>query len=194
MYLFIYLEMILLFLGIFYGASIITREVDKNTLDMVLSLPISRTRFIAEKFLVYLSNTIFMPISAIIITYILHFTVNEEFDTIAFVYASFAYWLLFVALGTISLFMGTVFLESTKSYTASGIVILGMWVIERVAGLVSSLKSFQYFSVFHYLNGTIILKDGIGTVLDEIIIVLGISIIFFIASLLMFNHKDLTNT
>lgn len=194
MYLFIYLEMILLFLGIFYGASLITREIDKNTLDMMLSFPISRTRFISEKFLVYLSNTIFIPISAIFITYILHFTINEEFDTVAFIYASMAYWLLFVALGTISLFMGTVFLDSTKSFAASGIVILGMWIVERIAGLVSSLKDFQTLSIFHYLNGATILKEGIGSALGDVVIVLMVSLLFFVGSLLVFNKRDLTTT
>lgn len=152
MYLFIYLEMILLFLGIFYGASLLSREVDKNTLDIMLSLPISRRRFISEKFLVYLSNTIMIPISAILITFVLSFTVNESFDSIQFIYAIMAYWLLFVALGTISLFMATIFLDSTKSYVASGILILGMWIMERIAGLVNSLKDFQNVSLFHYIN------------------------------------------
>ena len=35
-YLFLYLDMFLLFLGIIYGASLNTRQVDKNTLDMIL--------------------------------------------------------------------------------------------------------------------------------------------------------------
>lgn len=194
MYLFIYLEMILLFLGIFYGASLISREVDKNTLDMMLSLPISRTRFISEKFLVYISNTIFIPLASIAITIILQFTINEEFDTIAFVYASFAYWLLFVALGTISLLMGTIFLDSTKSYVASGVVILGMWIFQRVAGLVSSLKDFQYFSIFYYVNGANVLKNGIESVYGDIILVLVVSILCFLASIAVFNRRDLTAT
>ena len=192
MYLFIYLEMILLFLGIFYGASLISREVDKNTLDMMLSLPISRSRFLSEKFLVYLSNTIMIPISAVIITYILHFTINEDFDTAAFMYASMAYWLLFVALGTISLLMGTIFLDSTKSYASSGIVILGMWIVERVGGLVSSLKDLQNISIFHYLNGANILKNGLDYY--EISLVLVFSLICFGLSLLVFNKRDLTST
>ena len=194
MYLFIYLEMILLFLGIFYGASIISREVDKNTLDTMLSLPISRSRFISEKYLVYISKTVFIAISAILITYLLHFTVNEEFDTLAFVWASFAYWLLFIALGTISLFMGTIFLDSTKSYVASGIVILGMWILERVAGLVSSLKDFQNISIFHYLNGASILKQGIESAYGDIIIVVLVSVIFFLSSLVVFSKRDLSST
>ena len=194
MYLFIYLEMILLFLGIFYGASLVSREVDKNTLDVMLSLPISRRRFLSEKFLVYLSNTIMIPISAVIITYILTFTVNESFDSMQFFYASMAYWLLFVSLGTISLFMGTVFLDSTKSYIASGVLILGMWLIERIAGLVSSLQGFQNISIFHYINGANILKNGIGSVTNDIIIVLVVSMFFFIASLLVFDRRDLTAT
>ena len=192
MYLFIYLEMILLFLGIFYGASLVSREIDKNTLDLMLSLPISRTRFLSEKFLVYLSNTIFIPISAITITFILHYTINEDFDTISFIYASLAYWLLFVAVGTISLFMGTVFLDSTKSYVASGIVILSMWILQRVAGLVSSLKDFQYFSIFYYINGASILKNGIESAYGDIVLALVVSIIFYIASLMVFNSRDLT--
>ncbi len=192
MYLFIYLEMILLFLGIFYGASLISREVDKNTLDMMLSLPISRTRFLSEKFLVYLTNTFFIPISAIIITYILHFTVNEEFDTMAFVYASMAYWLLFIVLGTISLFMGTVFLDSTKSFGASGVVILGMWVLQRVSGLVSSLKDLQFLSIFHYIDASSILKNGIQSAFGDIMLVSIISVLFFIGALVVFNKRDLS--
>ena len=192
MYLFIYLEMILLFLGIFYGASLISREVDKNTLDMMLSLPISRSRFLSEKFLVYISNTLMIPISAVLITYLLHFTVNEEFDTIRFMYASMAYWLLFIALGTVSLLMGTIFLDSTKSYAASGIAILSMWILERIGGLVSSLKDLQTVSIFHYLNGANILKNGLDYY--EIAIVLLFSIVCFMLALVVFNKRDLATT
>ena len=184
--------MILLFLGIFYGASLISREVDKNTLDMMLSLPISRSRFLSEKFLVYISNTLMIPISAVLITYLLHFTVNEEFDTIRFMYASMAYWLLFIALGTVSLLMGTIFLDSTKSYAASGIAILSMWILERIGGLVSSLKDLQTVSIFHYLNGANILKNGLDYY--EIAIVLLFSIVCFMLALVVFNKRDLATT
>ena len=161
---------------------------------MILILTISRTRFISEKFLVYLSNTIFIPITAIIITYILHFTINEDFDTLAFIYASLAYWLLFVVLGTISLLMGTVFLDSTRAYVASGIVIIGMWILERISGLVLSLKDFQYLSIFHYINGTSILKNGIESVYIDILLVMVLSILVFVSSIIIFERKDLTTT
>ena len=194
MYLFIYLEMILLFLGIFYGASLISREFDKNTLDSMLSLPISRKRFISEKFMVYISNTFMIPISVIIITILFTFVIDEPFDSTQFIYAAIAYWLLFVALGTISLLMGTIFLESTKSYVAAGILILGMWIIERIGGLVASLRNLQNLSLFHYINGSTILTNGISSVFVDIIIVIVVSLLCFLASLIVFDKRELTTS
>ena len=53
MYIFIWLEMILLFIVIFFPSRMITSEVDKKTLDMSLSLPIPRWKYLLEKFMVY---------------------------------------------------------------------------------------------------------------------------------------------
>ena len=62
MYIFIWLEMILLFIVIFFPSRMITTEVDKKTLDMSLSLPIPRWRYLLEKFLVYLTYNLLYPV------------------------------------------------------------------------------------------------------------------------------------
>ncbi len=58
---------ILILLVAFLPARLLSVEVDKNTLDVMLSHPIPRWRYILEKFAVYLSYGLLFPISIIII-------------------------------------------------------------------------------------------------------------------------------
>ena len=190
MYMFVFSEMLLVFLSIFLGVNIVTREIDKHTLDTVLSYTLQSWQFIIQKFAVYntytfllvLSIQIEMPLSAIML--------GESFNSIVLFQALIGLWLLFFALGAIALLCSAVFLETYKSYGVATLIIGGMWILDRLSGMISNADILRPLSIFHYLNGGAILATGVFP-LDEVFIVILVGIIALASALYVFQNREL---
>ena len=191
MYCFIWLEMIMVFLVIFFPSRMITTEVDKKTLDMMLSLPIPRWRFLLEKFLVYLTYNLLYPIIILFISYLSTTLMGEQMDYTLLTYSLIGIWMLFFALGAVSLLCGALFLESRKALGVSAFLILAMYIIVRIGGMVESLKVLKYFSIFNYMAAGNILESGVFPVIDFFVL-LGVGIVALVASLWIFQKRELT--
>jgi len=166
------LEFIMVFLTIFIPVRIISTEVDKKTLDVILSYPIPRWKYLVQKFAVYNTQMLFIPIFIVLGTYIGATIVNEPFNFEGLILAVTAIYLLFFSLGAISLLATTLTLESGKALPLAGALILGMWVIERFGGLVESVSVLQNLSLFHYLIPRTILASSSLDIVNVVMIFL----------------------
>ncbi len=191
MYIFIWLELILVFLVIFFPSRIITTEVDKQTLDMTLSLPIPRWRFLLEKFSVYLTYNLIYPVMIIVLTVISTRAMNEEMNYLVLTYSLIGIWMWFFVLGAISLLCGALFLESRKTLAASATIIITMFIIVRIGGMLESLKILKYFSVFNYMSAGRIRDAGVFPV-GDFFILLGIGLTALLGALFIFQKRELT--
>jgi len=187
---FVMTEMIMIFITMIIPARMITSEVDKRTLDISISYPISRWRFLLEKFSAYLIFNLLYPIIMITSTVIANEIINEEFNYVLLTYATIGTWLLFFALGAISLLCGAIFLEGKKAIGAAGSIILGMWILIRFSGFIEELDFLKYLSLFHYLNAATIFKAG-AMPLDELFIVIGVGLAALISALIIFEKREL---
>ena len=190
MYIFTWLEMLMLFLTIFIPARIVTTEVEKRTLDVMLSYPVQRWRFLLEKFSVYLVYNLFYPILILIFTVVSTYSLGEQMDYTIFTYVLIGFWLQFFALGAISLLCSTIFLESKKTIAAAGAINIGQWILMRIGGIIESLEVLKNFSIFNYMNATSIMNAG-NFPIGDFFILLGISIAAFVTSLIIFEKREL---
>ncbi|NHJ46961.1 MAG: ABC transporter permease subunit [Asgard group archaeon] len=193
MYIFVVLEMAMIFITMIIPARMITKEVDKRTLDITLSYPISRWRFILEKFGTYLIYNLLYPILFITVTIISNEVLNEEMNYVLLTYGFIGNWLLFFALGAISLLCGAIFLEGRKAIAAAGGIIVGMWILVRMGGIVESVNFLKYLSLFNYLNAAVIFTEG-SMPIDELFIVIGVGLASLIGALVIFEKRELAIT
>ena len=199
MYIFMLLEWVMIFATIFIPARLISSEMDNNTLDVMLSYPISRWRYAAEKFGVYLTYNLLYPVLILAMTFLTNemmisldfITAEEAVDLLLVLYAGIGSWLLFFALGSLSFICGMVFLESNKAMAFSGLVILGQYMMERFGGIVESINFLQEFSIFHYLTYQSINHSG-KILLGDVIIVLSVALIATASALYIFERRELT--
>ncbi len=201
--LFTIVEFLMLFLAVFLPVRIISNEVEKNTLDIALSYPIPRWHFLAQKYLVYLSQMIFVPvaivISAVISTEGLN-AMNDEglivlitpatFNYEGLLLSAFAMFLLFFSLGALSLLAAALFLESGRSLTAAGILVIGMWIFNSIGGLVENLNFLRDLSFFHYLKTSVILDTG-ALAFNDFFIVAFTGVLALIGACYIFNRREL---
>lgn len=190
MYIFTWIEMIVVYITITRPVRLITSEVDKNTLDFMLSYPIPRWRYLLEKYSGFLFYNLLYPSLLLLASYFSTLALNEEMPYATLTYALIGTWCLFFTLGALSLLCGAIFLESRKALPAAAVVILSQWLFVRIGGLVDSLEFLQTISLFHYLNAHTIYQLGKFPV-DEFFIVIGVGVAALIGALIVFEKRDL---
>ncbi|TFF84889.1 hypothetical protein EU523_01000, partial [Candidatus Heimdallarchaeota archaeon] len=191
MYIFTWIEMILVFITITRPVRLITNEVDKKTLDFILSYPIPRWQYLLEKFSGYLFFNLLYPTLLLLVSYISTVSLGEEMPYDILAYALIGTWCLFFALGALSLLCEVIFLESRKSLAAAAGIIISQWLFVRIGGLVDSLEFLQTISLFNYMNANTIYNLGSFPV-DEFFIVIGVGIVALVGALIIFEKRDLT--
>lgn len=191
MYIFMMLEYVMIFAAIFIPARLISSESDNRTLDVMLSYPIPRWRYMLEKFSVYVTYNLLYPIMIIISTFFFTELIGEEIDLLVVGYGTIGAWFLFFALGAISLLCGTLFLEANRAMAISGLVILTQYMMERFGGIVESVNFLQDYSIFHYLTpGSI---NASGTIpFEEIIVVFSVGLFALLGAMYVFQNRELT--
>lgn len=190
MYIFSTLEMLMIFLTVFIPVRLISSEVDGNTLDIILSYPIPRWRFLLEKFGVYLTYNLLYPALMIFAVVLSAVGIGESINLATFTYSVIGVWLLFFALGALSLLCSAIFLKSKKALPAAGIVIFGQYVLVRVGGMVSNAEPLKLFSLFNYLNAGTIVSSG-AMPINELLIVITVGVIALIGALYIFQKREL---
>ncbi|MFQ5820671.1 MAG: ABC transporter permease [Candidatus Heimdallarchaeota archaeon] len=188
MYIFVWLEWIIMFVAIFIPARIISNEVNKNTLDVMLSYPIPRWRFVLEKFSVYLSYNFLYPIILVFVTYYYTNALNEQMNYTTLTYSLIGVWLLLFAFGAISLLCGSIFLD--RAVSASGAFILSQFLFKSIGQLQESLEILKKLSLFSYLNASTIVDLG-RLPWDELFIVVVVGLLALLAALYIFQKREL---
>jgi len=190
MYIFSTLEMLMIVLTVFIPVRLISSEVDRNILDIILSYPIPRWRFLLEKFSVYLTYNLLYPVLLLFAVILSATGIGESINLATFTYSVIGVWLLFFALGALSLLCGALFLKSRKALPASGIIVFGQYILVRVGGMVDAAAPLKYFSLFNYLNAGTIVNTGTIPIL-ELIIVITVGVIALVGALYIFQKREL---
>lgn len=190
MYIFMFVEYFIIIIAIFIPTRIITGEVDKNTLDTMLSLPVPRWRFILEKYLVFITYNLLYLVIILPVSYLTTELLEEELNYFSLTYSLIGVWFLFFALGSISLLCASFVLETSKSFALSGFFILGQYILLKLAGIIESLHIFKNFSLFNYLGSVKIFNTGTFP-LGDLVVVTVVGILALISALYVFERKDL---
>jgi ABC-type transport system involved in multi-copper enzyme maturation permease subunit len=99
------------------------------------------------------------------------------------------FWLWLFALGALSLLCGTVFLDSNRALSASGILIVTQYVMTRLGDL-GDLSFLKDLSLFTYLSTGSIFQNG-GMILNELAVVVGVGVAALAAALYVFQKREL---
>ena len=206
MYIFVWIDFIMIFITIFMPVRIITSEVDKRTLDVTLSYPIPRWRYLLEKYSVYVSYQLLYPILVGISLIVLTEIMQEEINVSAVFLALSGVTLKFFALGSLTFLCAALFLKTNRSMAAAAGVVLGSYIGERLGILVASaggtagdIGNFVAdLSIFHYLTAGRIQTGVTGTwealfenLLPELFFVSGVGILALVAALYVFQNREL---
>ncbi|MFW9991674.1 MAG: ABC transporter permease [Candidatus Odinarchaeota archaeon] len=183
------MNIVMLFVAMLIPGRMLATEIDKKSLDVVLSYPIPRWRYLLEKFAVYLTYSLLFPVFLVVVMISSSAVLGEEVDPVLIVNYVIGVWFLLFALGAFSLLCVTVFLDSSRSLAAAGILILCQYFLASMGGLIPVLSDLQFLSLFHYFKLDAITSAGMLP-LGELFIVTATGIIALSGALYIFQRRE----
>jgi ABC-2 type transport system permease protein len=163
----------------------IAREVEKGTMEILLSRPVSRLRIFLERYLagvfmmiVFLIFSIFsvIPFAEIYdVSYVL-----ENYFSVALICLLFS-----LAIFSLAMMFSVMFSERGKVYMVTGFILVLMYFLKIIASLKETWEDLKYLSFFHYFDAEKALvqneidRTAISVFLVVFTVSLGVGIIWF---------------
>lgn len=182
--------LLLIILAISTAGAAIASEVEKGTIEILISQPLSRTGLYVSR---YLSGLVLL-IAFVAITLIFLVGIAKIFGIdpqVSHYFSTGIAGLLFGwAIYSIAFSLSAFFSDRGKVYFISAALIVVMYAINIVSSLKESLKEFRYASFFNYFNANDLLIrnqiDGTG-----VIVFISVIVVFSILGLIIFNNRDI---
>ena len=182
-----------LILGIILGfiaASIIAKEVESKTIDVLMSNPVSRKQIVIEKYLGLIPMLLIINFTAMLVIMGVTIGIGEDLD---FYYLflthliSIPYFLSILALG---LFMSTLFDEKMKASIVTMAIVVGMFIFDSIAELIPDAESLAYISLKHYFMPYDALKFGEIDLVGNLVLIL-FAVVMMVITVFYFDYKDI---
>ncbi len=176
-------------LGIIYGSSLIGREEDSGTLELILASPTTRTRVAIEKFLALAKLLAVPPLMLFGAIYIGSLVFPFKPDMWHILGACASGWILGLAFGAITFAVQAV---TGKRGVASGVgagLFTATWLLSIISRILDDWKDYEVYSVFYYYNNPGILVDGMDW--TRIFVLVVIAIVGFAVAIIGFNRRDI---
>lgn len=172
----------------------IPEELEKKTIDLVLSKPVKRWEFVVGKQLRHLTTILTVLVFSVIFTL---FAILINPNILAAEVDIGGFLLCFVWLGVLLFAIeSTVVLISTildrKRSTAVGFaLVMGLWFLSAYSGSIP-IENIEYISFFNYFDPRSILIDkAMSGTFVNILVLLGYSIVLSIAANVYFSKRDI---
>ncbi len=186
------LMLVLAYFGVWFGAGLITRDFGSGTLDVLLSAPISRTRFLLSRIAALLIlTTVVMAASYVSIMIGAAIWASEvELGALELLLVHLQMLVFTLAIAGGGLLLATLILQPGRTYgLAAGIIVI-MFVLLIVADIASNLEWLEKISIFGYWNP--VDQLGPGDFIWRDTLVLGVTaVVTAILSLAIFRRRDI---
>jgi|TARA_B110000438_G_scaffold294700_1_gene336516 ABC-2 type transport system permease protein len=171
------------------GGKSTASEESIKSLDIVLSTPITRERFLIEKILSVITKVAFVSILHFVAYYLLGILFSQEVPFVGLLSICISLFLMGATFGMLGVMIGTLKGNPSQAIGISGGIALISYLIANIAPLVDSIDFTKYFSLFHYYKSGDPLKNGFHSWHWAPFVVM--IIIFIISSIMFFRKRDL---
>jgi ABC-2 type transport system permease protein len=184
----------MIILGIIIGfiaASIVSKEIESKTIDILMSNPISRKQIVFEKFIGLIPMAIVINFGTMLAVVGVTVAIGEELDLGNLLLTHIASIPYFLAILGIAILISVIINEKMKASITFIALLMGMYVIETMSKTVSDYELLGVFSVTHYFVPYDTLKFGEFNVASSLVLIC-ITTVCIVISMIFFEHKDIT--
>jgi len=186
----------MLILGIIIGfiaASMISKEIEGKTIDILMSNPISRKQIVIEKYLGLIPMFLLINFATMFTIMGITVAINEELNfSYLFIthIVSIPYFLAVIGIG---LLISVIIDEKMKASIVMIAVLVGMFVFRSISLMIPDYENLGLVSINNYFNPYEILKYGEVDTIGIVVLIL-ITIFSLIAAMIYFEHRDIAVT
>ena len=171
------------------GSNILLKEENDKTIEYLNSLPIKRNYIINYKVIVGIIYMIIMVVILSIFNFI-GLYLSGEFDHKQYLLLSITPIFSSLVIYFLCLFLSTFTHKTKKMLGLSLGIVLISYVLQVLSTMAESVEFLKYFSVFTLADiRNVILNSTLNPIM--IIISIGLSIIFYVLTVINYNKKDL---
>ncbi|MHA1612154.1 MAG: ABC transporter permease subunit [Promethearchaeota archaeon] len=195
-----FLSMIWVWLGIYFilkAGQDIPSTIENKTIDLILSKPLKRWEFVLGRYLRFVfsifSVLLFMGLTVLLLAVAHPNLKDQDLDFMEFFWALTWAFLFVLSLATTAFFFST-FLTRKKATGAA----FGAMVVFFVIGTFYSyfdidLQDIKFLSIFFYYDpGSILIShDVFKDFILEFLVLSGYSVVMLIASMIIFDRRDI---
>ena len=183
----------ILILGILVGfvaASLISREVEGKTIDLLMSNPVSRRQLVLQKYLGIIPFILFVNIATMLTVMGITVVIGEElnFGYLAFTHAGSIIYFLTIA--SIGMLVSVIIDEKMKASIYTIAIVVGMFLFDSISRLIPDYESLGYLSLTHYYVPTDILING-NVDVGGLVVLIVITLLCLFASLIYFDYRNI---
>ena len=183
----------IMILGIILGfisASVISKEIEGKTFDLLMSNPVSKKQIVFEKFIGLLPTVLIINFATMFVVMGVTVAIDEELNfTYLFLthLASIPYLFAVISIGIL---LSVIINEKMKASIIMIALIVGMYIFNSISLMIPDYKSLGYISITHYFNPYDTLKFGEMDFVG-IIVLFVVTIWCLIIAMIYFDHKDI---
>lgn len=176
--------------AVIFCAGIIAKEVDKGTIELLLSQPLRRYQVLMSKYAVFLLGLFAIALASFIGMVFGFATIEAKANYANIVLAFVQGFLLVAAIGSYSTLFSCFFLDPRKSMAVSGFLTAALYILNFIAPSLGSFEWLKRLSLFYYYQAFPILESarmnwaGIG-------IYLGIALGCIAVGIAVFERRDI---
>jgi len=170
----------------------VTDDYEERRLDILFSNPISRRRFLTEKFLVLSFYTfVLLFVSAVVLIGSLHSVGElEKFGVWTALATMLGSWPLFLVVIAFSMLFAVKFKRSRTAVGLSLMIALVMYALHIAGNMVDALEWVTTFTILSYWDYNSVLLDEIFKT-EHFLGLIILALIIFVAAILIFEREDI---
>lgn len=173
-----------------FTSGIVAREVERGTIDLILSHPLRRYQLVMSKFTVFLVGVFAISIASLAGIALGLGIIQSPGPYKALTLVLLQGGLLVVAIGGYTTLFSCLFLEPRRALVASGTLTAALYLLNLTGSLLGPLEGARRISPFYYFRAQQIMDTG---QLDwaGVGFYLGIAVACVILSLVVFQRRDI---
>lgn len=182
-----------LILGIIIGfiaASIISKETESKTIDLLMSNPVSRVQIVIEKFLGLIPMMLIINFVAMIVIMGVTIGIGEELDFFNLFLTHIISIPYFLSIISIGILISTIFDEKMKASIATMAIVVAMFIFDSIANMIPDYEDLGYISLKNYFVPYEALKNGSVDINGNIVLIM-VTIVALFLSVIYFKYKDI---
>ncbi len=181
--------LLLIIAAVATGAAAIAGEEDRGTLDLLLSLPVTRRRVAAEKLGAMAAEVAALGLVVLVALWIGVQAIDMGLSLAHLAAVTLAAVILATGFGAIALFLGAATGSRGAAIGVSAALAVAAYLVNSLAALVSQLETAQRFSPFYHYSAPDPLRNGFSG--WHLVALLLVVVVASAAALVVVDRRDL---